>query len=228
LLEPSWERTKDALPEYNNHGDVLNEYWPRLTDELPDFQYTLVDDDDEIVARGRSIPVRWDGTVADLPAGIDEAIVRGFEEGQANVLCALVVVVPRDRQSAGLSAVALQAMAAIARRHGFGSLIAPVRPSLKERYPSFQSSATSRGGVRTACSSIRGCASTNASEPPCSVRTKSPRITGTVEDWQAWTEMRFPEDPAYWFPHGLATVGIDHAADQGRYWEPNVWMHHAL
>ncbi len=32
LLVPAWERTCDTLPEYNNHGDVLNEYWPRLTE----------------------------------------------------------------------------------------------------------------------------------------------------------------------------------------------------
>jgi len=25
LLEPAWDRTRDTLPEYNNHGDVLNE-----------------------------------------------------------------------------------------------------------------------------------------------------------------------------------------------------------
>ena len=24
LSEPAWERTRDVLPEYNNHGDVLN------------------------------------------------------------------------------------------------------------------------------------------------------------------------------------------------------------
>jgi hypothetical protein len=53
---------------------------------------------------------------------------------------------------------------------------------------------------------------------------KSLRITGTVEEWQIRTKMRFPEHGDCWFPHGLATAGIDHAADQGSYWEPNVWM----
>ncbi len=31
LVEPGWERTRDTLPEYNDHGDVLNVYWGRLT-----------------------------------------------------------------------------------------------------------------------------------------------------------------------------------------------------
>jgi hypothetical protein len=33
------ERTRNTIPEYNNHGDVLDEDWPRLTEELPEFQF---------------------------------------------------------------------------------------------------------------------------------------------------------------------------------------------
>jgi hypothetical protein len=118
LLGPAWDRTQDTLPEYNNHGDILNEYWPRLTEERPDFQFHLTGDEDEILARARSIPLRWDGTVEDLPAGIDGAIARGFDEVGANVLCALVIMVPRDIQGRGISAAAVRAMGDMARRHG--------------------------------------------------------------------------------------------------------------
>ncbi|MGH3223199.1 MAG: hypothetical protein ACRDPY_31680 [Streptosporangiaceae bacterium] len=114
---------------------MLGEYWPRLTGERPDFQSHLTGDDDEIFARARSIPVRWDGTLEDLPAGIDGAIARGFSEGSANVFCALVIVVPRDTRGRWISAAAVRAMGGIARRHGLQTLIAPVRPSWKERYP---------------------------------------------------------------------------------------------
>jgi hypothetical protein len=61
LTELAWERTRDTLPEYNNHGDVLNRYWGRLTEERPDFQFHLLGGEGEIIARARSIPVRWDG-----------------------------------------------------------------------------------------------------------------------------------------------------------------------
>jgi hypothetical protein len=67
LLEPAWEATKDLLPEYNNHGDVLNVYWPRLTQEFPDFQFHLIGDDDGILARARCIPLSWDGTPDGCP-----------------------------------------------------------------------------------------------------------------------------------------------------------------
>ena len=229
LVDPGWERTRDTLPEYNSHGDVLNAYWGRLTEERPDFQFHLLGEGDDVLARARSIPVRWDGTIEDLPAGIDGAIARGFDEGDANVLCALLITVPRDRQDRGLSSAAVEAMSGIARRHGLTSLIAPVRPSWKERYPlvPIERYATWRrpdGLLFDPWMRVheRLGAEILKTEP------RSLQITGTVAEWEGWTHMPFPESGDYWFPGGLATVAIDREADRGTYWEPNVWMHHAL
>ena len=227
LLERGWERTRDTLPEYNNHGDILERYWPRLSEERPEFQFHLVDEHDEILVRARSVPVRWDGTVDDLPAGIDGAIARGFDESGANVLCALVIMIPRDLQGRGLSTRAVEAMLALAHQHGLDSLIAPVRPSWKERYPLVpieRYSAWRRGDGLLFDPWMRvheRLGATVLKPEPHSLR-----ITGTVADWEEWTGIAFPESGAYWFPRGLATLTIDHEADRGSYWEPNVWMQH--
>ena len=53
----------------------------------------------------------------------------------ADVLSAMVAVVDRSRHGEGLSRVLLEAMVDLARAAGFSSLIAPVRPTWKERYP---------------------------------------------------------------------------------------------
>ena len=55
---------------------------------------------------------------------------------------------------------------------------------------------------------------------------RSLRITGTVADWESWTDLAFPQSGDYVFPEGLTTVHIDRAADRGTYWEPNVWLIH--
>ena len=227
LIERGWERTRDTLPEYNNHGDILERYWPRLTEERPEFQFHLVDEHDEILVRARSVPVRWDGTVDDLPAGIDGAIARGFDGSGANVLCALVIMIPRDLQGRGLSTRAVEAMLELAHQHGLDSLIAPVRPSWKERYPLVpieRYSAWRRGDGLLFDPWMRvheRLGATVLKPEPDSLR-----ITGTVADWEEWTGIAFPESGAYWFPRGLATLTIDHEADRGSYWEPNVWMQH--
>jgi GNAT superfamily N-acetyltransferase len=228
LAEPGWERTRDVLPEYNNHGDVLNRYWPRLTAELAEFQFHLIDERGGILARARTIPVRWDGTIEDLPAGIDGAIARGFDEGDANVLCALIVMVPADLQSRGLSTAALKAMLELARRHGLTDLIAPVRPSWKERYPFVpieRYSAWRRGDGLLFDPWMRVHERLGATV--LKPESHSLRITGGIGDWEIWIGIDFPESGDYWFPGGLAPLTIDRARDEGGYWEPNVWMRHA-
>jgi hypothetical protein len=216
------------MPEYNNHGDVLNAYWGGLTEQYPDFQFHLVDGD-TIMARARSIPIRWDGTVDDLPDGIDGAIARGFDEGGANVLCAMVIMVPRDVQSRGVSAAALAAMRDIAERNGLESLIAPVRPNWKERYPlapieRYAAWRRDDGLLFDPWLRVheRLGATILKTEP------HSLRITGTVAEWEEWVGLAFPESGDYVFPQGLATLQIDRDEDVGRYWEPNVWMKHAV
>jgi GNAT superfamily N-acetyltransferase len=227
LVERAWELTRDTLPEYNNHGHVLNVYWPRLVPELPEFQFHLVDDDDEPLARARSIPIRWNGTVEDLPKGIDGAIARGFDERGANTLCAMIVQVRRDRQRGGVSRLALEAMVDLARRNGFAALIAPVRPSWKERYPltPIERYATwTRGDGLPFDPWMRVHARLGATilkpEP------ESLHITGSVAEWQDWTGLELPEDGDYVFPAGLALLRVSDG--RAEYWEPNVWMLHVV
>jgi hypothetical protein len=229
LVERAWERTSDTLPEYNSHGDVLNAYWGRLTEERAEFQFHLVGEGDEILARARSIPMRWDGTVEDLPAGIDGAIARGFDEAGANTLCAMIVMIPSDLQGRGVSALAVEAMRTIAQRHGLGALIAPVRPSWKERYPlvpieRYAAWRRADGRLFDPWMRVHERLGATIQKP----EPHSLRITGTVAEWEQWTGMAFPESGDYWFPAGLTTVAISHETDSGRYWEPNVWMHHAV
>jgi hypothetical protein len=206
----------------------MNAYWPRLLDELPDFQFHVLDGD-EVIARARCLPVRWDGSIDDLPDGIDGAMIRAFDEGGANVLCALLISVPRAHRKTGASRLALAGMVEIARRHGLDRLIAPVRPSWKERYPltPIERYATWRrddGFLFDPWLRIHERAGGEVLRP----EPRSLGITATVAEWEEWTELPFPESGEYVFPHGLATVEIDREADVGRYWEPNVWMLHRV
>lgn len=226
LLEREGDEPIDAFAEYNYHGDVLNAHWGRLTEERPDFQFFLLDDD-EILARGYSLPVSWDGTVGGLPAGIDGAIARGFDEDGANVLCAMLIAIPTKHRGRALSAIAVAAMRDLAVRHGLTALIAPVRPNSKERYPlvpveEYATWTRPDGLLFDPWMRVHERAGATVLKP----ERRSLHISGSVAEWEQWTQMAFPQSGDYWFPRGLATLEIDRAADSGSYWEPNVWMHH--
>ncbi len=228
LLERAWVETTDSIPEYNHHGDVINAYWSRLTKERPEFQFVLLDEAKTILARGHSLPIRWDGSIEDLPAGIDGAIARGFDEGGENALCAMLIAVPQNHQGRGVSAVAVSELRGLAARHGLSALIAPVRPNWKERYPlvpieRYAAWRRADGLLFDPWMRVHERAGATILKP----EPRSLRISGTVGEWEEWTQMAFPESGNYWFPGGLTTVEIDHEADLGSYWEPNVWMHHA-
>jgi hypothetical protein len=102
-------------------------------------------------------------------------------------------MVPRDIQGRGVSAVAAKAMGEIARRHGLGSLIAPVRPSCKDRYPlvPIERYAQWRRPDEVLFDPWmrvheRLGAGVLKPEP------RSLRITGSVTEWEQWTGMSFP------------------------------------
>jgi hypothetical protein len=229
LSELAWEQTADTFPEYNHHGDVLNVYWPRLEQERPEFQFFVLGDDDEVLVRGHSVPLAWDGNVGDLPAGIDGAIVRAFDGPRGDVLCAMLISVRPEFQGRGLSSIALGAMRELAVTNGLASLIAPVRPNWKERYPFEPIERYCRwrradGMLFDPWMRVHERAGAAVLKP----EPRSLRITATVREWEAWTEMQFPASGDCWFPRGLTTVKIDQDDDLGIYWEPNVWMYHPI
>ena len=57
-------------PEYNHHGNDSPATFRALVPRYADFQLLFTDEHaGRIVARGRTIPFRWDGTLADLRPG---------------------------------------------------------------------------------------------------------------------------------------------------------------
>lgn len=219
-------------PQYNLHGDVFDDWWTPLLEELPEYQFALYDDAaDGVLAEAHTGPLAWNGDTAALPDGIDDAlqqVVSGHRVGRpVDTLCAFAAEVSRTARQRGLAAELLRGMRELAGRHELRRLIAPVRPSWKERYPltPIERYITWRredGQLLDPWMRLheRQGARVAAALP------HSMRITGTVHEWETWTDLTFPESGSYVFPHGLATLAVDRKTDIGIYWEPNVWMVH--
>jgi GNAT superfamily N-acetyltransferase len=225
------ERTgeiESTFAEFLGHGEVALRHWHKLRPELPELQLVLWDEEqDVVVGHARTLPTRMgDG----LPGGIDDMLERWFGEGgppEPDVLSAMVAVVDRRRQGEGLSRVLIAAMTDLARTHGFPALIAPVRPTWKDRYPlipieryvtwrrddGLPFDPWLRVHERVGAELLEVC--------PASMV-----VEATAAEWHEWTGMAFPEDGDYVVPGALVPVRF--AGGRGSYVEPNVWMRHPV
>ena len=209
------------------HHDPINIHlWPRLYREFPAFQVAVCDETGKVAAAGNTIPVSFDV----LPdTGWDAALEEGFrvhDSGrQPNLLSALLAIVDAEHQGKGLSRLALKAMRNIAAKRGFSALVAPVRPSLKHRYPLTPMETYIRwrredGRLFDPWMRVHERLGAEV------VRIAPESMT--VAEWESWTRMRFPESGEYVIEGALCPVEISVERDLGRYVEPNVWMLHAL
>jgi GNAT superfamily N-acetyltransferase len=220
----------DALwPTYNHHGNHTPTYFGALVPEHARFQLLCVDRrTDRLVARGRSIPFCWDGSLEDLPAGIDAVGLRAVESrSSATTLSALAAEVATNYQGQGLSSLLLQSMVDVARANGLDALVAPVRPSWKDRYPlipidRYAGWRREDGLPFDPWLRVHSRLGAHIVRPEA----RSLEITAPVTDWQEWIDMPLPDDGEYVFPEGLAPLTVTGAI--GSYWEPNIWMLHNI
>jgi GNAT superfamily N-acetyltransferase len=234
LAESSLWIESAIWPRYTRHSDILGQYWDRLSPDFPEFQFVLADEvTEEVVARGHTVPCYWDGLIESVPDGIDALAVHAFglagNHIEPNALSALAIEIPPQHQSKGLGKVMLGAMRDLGSAHGLRNLLAPVRPNWKERYPltpieRYMNWKRDDGLPFDPWIRVHYRLGAQFIKPA----PRSLRITGTVAEWEARTELKFPESGLYVFPRCLTTLEIDVEADVGSYWEPNVWMYHQI
>lgn len=219
------ELSERTFPTFMHHNEPGGKYWGRLYDEFPDFQVALVEGD-ELVAEAHALPVAWDGSLDDLPSGWDEAFVRGMtSDRDPTVLSALAISVNPARQGQGVSQRMIQAFRDTARAAELTGVIAPVRPTLKERYPlilieTYMDWRREDGTHFDPWIRIHErMGAVIVAAAPRSMVMRAP-----VADWEDWTGMRFPADGEYVFPGALATLVV--ADGVGTHVEPNVWLRH--
>src|SRR5262245_58272089 len=127
---------EDTFAAFLGHGEIALRYWHLLRRDLPELQLVLWDEErDLVVGPARTIPAR---SADGLPGGVDDMLESWFGDGirpEPDVLSAMVAVVDRRRQGEGLSRHLIGAMVDLAARDGFPALVAPVRPTWKDRYP---------------------------------------------------------------------------------------------
>ena len=229
LLERRFqELVVPTFPAYMNENEPGNLYWDHLYTDFPDFQVALVDGD-ELLAEAHAISLPWDGTLDDLPSGWDEGFTRGMTSERAHTaLMAIAISVAPAQQGRRLSSRMLATFTENARAVGLtNGVIAPVRPTWKERYPlvPIERYAMWRrpdGSHFDPWLRVHEVVGGEIIAPAPASMT----IRGTPAEWEEWTGLSFPEDGTYVFPGCLAPVTFVDGI--GTHVEPNVWVHHRI
>ena len=219
------ELSARTFPEYMHHNEPGNRYWGRLYSDFPAYQVVLLEGED-LAAEAHAIPVPWDGSEEDLPSGWEEGFVRGMTSArEPTALMAIAISVAPGRQGQRLSSRMIETFKEHARAAGLTSVIAPVRPTWKERYPlipieRYMAWRRPDGAHFDPWLRIheRVGGRIIAAAPESMV------LRAPVADWEEWTGMQFPEGGEYVFPGGLATLIVEGGV--GTHVEPNVWVLH--
>lgn len=87
-------------PEYNHHGIHTAAYFGALFPRLAEFQALFVDErSSRLVARGRTIPFRWDVAMTARGSGMSSLVVATMVElARAHALCSLVAPVRSSKK----------------------------------------------------------------------------------------------------------------------------------
>jgi GNAT superfamily N-acetyltransferase len=225
-LVESRDLASQTFPEYMTHH-AMGHYWRQLYTDFPAFQLALLDCE-ALVAEAHAIPIPWDGTVAGLPAGWEQAFELGMTTSlEPSALSMLVISVDPARQGERLGGRMLEGAREAARGEGLRAVLAPVRPTLKARYPlipieEYMTWRRPNGSHFDPWIRLHERVGGEiAAAAPDSMLIEAP-----ASDWEQWTGMALPADGDYIVPGMLAPLLVRDG--HGRHVEPNVWIHHAL
>ena len=226
-LSAALKELNDATwPRFLLSADVRN--WSSIYSEFQSFQ-VLALDGNNLVAAGLAVPFEWN-VGPPPPSTIDEVVYSArWPLESTGVLCALGILVRPEYRRQGLSRTILLEMRNLSEINGLQGVLAPVRPNRKHEHPeeSIESYADRRDEKgRLSDPWLRVHEELGGER--LGVALEAVSVIGSIEEWESWTEMRFPVAGSYSIPEGLVPITIDCEKGQGNYFEPNVWYFHQI
>lgn len=221
----------EAFPTFLLH-DGFDECRPHLLDEFARYQLYFSDTTGKkLLGAGNALPYHR-ATNQPLPK-FQQLLIEApdqFSRGVIpNILCPLQAIVVDDARGAGVSRRIITAYNDLASANGIRAVCVPIRPTLKPLYPltpidRYLNWTQENGEKFDPWLRMQERSGAKFTE----IAYDSTVITASVTDWEAWTEMKFPESGEYVIDGGHVPLVINCENDIGRYAEPHVWYTYKL
>jgi GNAT superfamily N-acetyltransferase len=237
-LEPSLWSLTGEWPAFMLQDPIADLYFADFERVFPEFALVAYDErqPERLVARAFSVPFAFGPDVRRerLPDDGWDGIVRWawldrVRERKTTHVSALDITVASEYRGFGLSSRMLAALRDNAQRLGYAELVAPVRPSGKQRGPETSMSEYARetrdDGMPTDPWLRTHVRAGGEIEGVCP---RSMVIAGTLAEWRGWTGLPFDRTEDVVVPGALVPVRATVEHDTAVYVEPNVWVRHRL
>lgn len=244
--------TRDERPDLDTTLRHMSAQWPRFiyyeSESRPYYSYMetayshlhfflcdenrLTDDGQPyVVLHGQAMALQWSGATDDLPEGWSDAVIRSVTEHRndvsPNTVCGVSMTIAPDKHGEHLGQRGLEIMRQLAINAGMQQMIVPVRPALKNQYPLIPMQEyitwTRPDGL---CFDHWLRTHQRLGANMAAIAPQSMQVSGTVAEWETWTDMQFPASGQYIIEGGLTPLTIDYDNNLGLYIESNVWMVH--
>lgn len=219
----------NAFPEFMYYSEIADNYWKKMIAYYKEYQLLVVEED-QIITVINCMPMNLDIPDEELPEeAFNWALEKGIKDFEAgkeiNAVMGVQIIVPEAHQGKGISSIVAEELKNMCVKRGMKRLIIPIRPTLKSKYPitnvdnyitwknkdGLPFDPWLRVHVRKNAKIINACK-------------KAFEVKGTVKEWEAWTNMKFPESGEYVIEGALCPIVIDRENNLGTYIEPNVWI----
>ena len=226
LLSEIKKINQNAWPQFLLNWECKG--WSELFTTLSDYQIVLTRDE-TLIAYGYTIPIFWERELIDIPDDLAILVENGvstYHKGiKPNILLALAAVVSPKHKGEGLSYEIVKAMKSLSKQRKIDTLIVPVRPTLKSKYPLIPIEKYSRWKTddgKTFDPWLRvhdklGGVIFKTAE-------KSMIIKGSVNEWEEWSNIKMLDSGSYVIEGALSPVKINVENDMGIYYDPCIWV----
>lgn len=209
--------------------------WEPLLKTFPEFCFGILEKDSgRLMAAGLTVPLAWDGEYSELMNyGWHWVLRQSLEDFRfqrtPRTLSAANAVVHPDFRGRGLADALVHEMKEIAQTHGFQRYIAPLRPTLKEKYPlapieRYMNWTRPDGLPFDPWLRVQKRLGAKILGPAL----RSIHIEAPLSRWCDWTGLFFPDSGPYIIPGGSVPLLADTVRNLGTYTAPSVWIAHEI